>query len=163
MHSRSRSATLSLVISLLLAGSLWAAISITVTGSWSVTIDAADLQSGAGSDLTGTYESATDQIDIDITGTAGPGDTWRVDVSKSDTNWHANFLLYVQRTSDGTGSPSHISGGTTYQEVTDTDQSFFNGERDKSNIDVQLKLEGVSILVPDDTYTTTVTYTVVDT
>ena len=60
---------------------------------------------------------------------AGPGDTWRVDVSKSDTNWHANFHLFVQRTSNGSGNPNNISGGTTYQEVTGTDQSFFNGER----------------------------------
>jgi hypothetical protein len=84
-----------------------------------------------------------------------------VDVKKSDTNWHANFQLYVRRTSDGSGSGS-ISGGTSYQEITDTDQSFFNGTLDRSNITGQLELTGVTVQIPVDTYTTTVYYTVVE-
>lgn len=136
-----------------------AAISITVTGSWTETIDASDLQAGAGSDLIDTYESASDQIVIDITNaTAAP---WRVDVRKSDANWHADFQLSVRRTSSGTGNGT-ISGGTSYQEVTDTDQSFFNGTKNRDGINVQLKLSGVSIQIPPDTYTTTVYYTVIE-
>jgi hypothetical protein len=133
---------------------------ITVTGSWSETIDGSDLQSGAGSDLIDTYESQSDQIIIDITG-AGM-DSWRVDVSKVDGNWHGNFQLYVRRTSDGIGV-GPINGGTTYQEVTDTDQSFFDSQQSRTDIHVQLKLEGVSIQIPPDTYSTTVYYTVVNT
>ena len=133
---------------------------ITVTGSWSETIDGTDLQFGAGSDLVDTYESQSDQIIIDVTGAIGK--SWRVDVSKVDGNWHGNFHLYVRRTSDGTGSGS-ITGGTAYQEVTDTDQIFFEGSLDRPDVNVQLKLEGVSIQVPPDTYSTTVYYTVIET
>lgn len=137
-------------------GICWA-VSITVTGSWAETIDALDLQAGAGSDLIDTYESASNTVAIDIIAPTN----WRVDVKKSDTNWPANFQLYVRRTSDGSGSGS-ISGGTSYQEITDTDQSFFNGTLDRSNITGQLKLTGVSVQIPVDTYTTTVYYTVVE-
>ena len=137
------------------------ALDITVTGSWSRTIDALDLQSGAGSDLNSSYESAADAVSINISATTGASDAWRVDVRKTDTNWHNNFYLYVQRTSDGTGSGS-ISGGGSYQEITDTDQSFFSGSGDRSDIDFQLKLTGVSLQISPDTYTTTIYYTVID-
>lgn len=140
-------------------GICWA-IDIKSTGSWSETIDSLDLQAGPGSDLIGTYESASNQIKINVESTM---QNWRVDVKKSDTNWHSNFQLYIRRTSDGTGNPqSSISGGTTYQQVTDIDQSLFNGYRERTDIDVQLKLTGVSIQIPPDTYATTVNYTVVE-
>lgn len=131
---------------------------ITVTGSWILTIDASDLQAGAGSDLIDTYESASDQIDVYVHAIGAR--TWRVNVRKSDANWHSNFQLSVRRTSDGTGAGS-ISGGTSYQVVTDTDQIFFDGNKDRQDIKVQLKLTGVSVQVPTDTYTITVYYTVV--
>ena len=140
------------------SGGICWAISITATGSWSETIDASDLQAGAGSDLISTYESAADTVSIDITATSG---NWGLDVKKIDTNWHSNLHLHVKRTSDGTGSGT-ISGGDSYQEVTDIDQSFFSGNSDRSNVNVQLKLTGVSIQVPPDTYTTTIYYTVFD-
>jgi len=134
-----------------------AAEEITVTGSWSETIDASDLVAGAGSDLIGTYEGYSDQIVLDID--VGRGD-FRVDVSKINTNWHSDFQLYVRRTSDGTGD-GEISGGTSYQEVTDTYHSFFTFKKDRTGINLQLKLSGVSVQVAPDTYTTTVYYTVV--
>jgi len=136
-------------------------ISITLTGSWSETINAADLTAGPGSDLQDSYESAADAASLSISGTGGVGDTWRIDVKKVDANWHGNFVLSVRRTSAGTGGS--VSGGDAYQQVTDTDNSFFSGSEDVSGINVQLKLSGVSIQVPPDTYTTTVYYTVVDT
>jgi len=143
---------------LICSGGICWAISITVTGNWSETIDSTDLQAGAGSDLISTYESAVDTVSIDISATIG---NWGLDVKKFDTNWHSDLHLHVKRTSDGTGSGS-ISGGGAYQEVTDTDQSFFSGNGDRSSINVQLELTGVSIQVPPDTYTTTVYYTVSD-
>lgn len=132
---------------------------IVVTGSWTLTIDALDLQAGAGSDLIDTYESALDQVSIDVTVTGNRN--WRVDVRKGDTNWHSDFELSVRRTSDGTG-PGTVAGGTSYQIVTDTDQSFFSGRRNKFSINVQLKLSGVSIQILPDNHATEVYYTIVD-
>ncbi len=135
---------------------------ITATGNWSETIDASDLIGGAGSDLTSTYESASAQTSITITNTQNNVDDWRVDVRRADTTWHGNFTLSVQRTGDGTGGGS-ISGGVSYQAVGTTDASFFSGAGDRTGITVQLKLDGMSVQVPINTYSTTVTFTVVDT
>jgi hypothetical protein len=136
-------------------GVCWA-ISITATGSWPETIDASDL--AAGSDLISIYESASNALVIDISETAG---NWAVDVKKLDTTWHNNLHLYIKRTSDGSG-PGTISGGATYQELTDTDLGFFSGSNDRSNINIQLKLTGVTITVPPNVYNTMVYYTVYD-
>lgn len=136
------------------------AIDIVIAGDWLLTVDASDLLAGAGSDLIDTYESIADVASISISGTAGASDNWRVDVKKVDTGWYGSFHLYVQRTSGGTGGS--VSGGTVYQEITDADQSFFNGSDDVSGIGIQFQLSGVSVQIAPDTYTTTVYYTVVD-
>jgi len=140
----------------LCSGGLCWAISITATGSWSETIGSPP--PAAGSDLPNTCESASNAISINITTTSG---NWGLTVKKIDSKWHANLHLWVKRTSDGSGSGS-ISGGSSYQEATDIDNAFFNGNGDRNNVTIQLQLTGVSIQVPPDTYTTTVYYTVSD-
>jgi hypothetical protein len=150
---------LQLLAMILLAGISWAAVSITVSGSWFETIDQSDLAGGAGSDLVSTYESAADQVVIDITGVGKKG--WRVDVRKIDSGWYGDLHLCVHRTSDGTG-PGSISGGTSYQEIGDTYQQFFTGESNRRDIYVQLMLDGVSARMPCGNYHTTVYYTVME-
>ncbi len=137
-----------------------AAVSITVTGAWVETIDKNDLLYGAGSDLQSTYTSVSGQISIDISGTNGPTDAWRVDIRKVDDNWNNNLHPYVMRTSAGTGGS--VSGGTSYQEVTDINTSFFSGSGDVTGINVQLRLTGASIQINPSSYTTVIYYTVVD-
>jgi hypothetical protein len=137
-----------------------AAIDITVTGTWVETIDENDLAGGPGSDLVSTYQSAADQKTINITGSGGH--RWRVDVRKIDINWHSDFRLYIRRTTTGFGI-GWVAGGASYQEITDTYQTFFWGRGNRWNIRAQEGLTGVSVQVPSDTYTTTVYYTVVQT
>lgn len=121
------------------------AVTITVTGSWNLTINADDLQGGAGTDLEPVYRSASDQIRLDIQA-AG---SWRVDVRKNDTNWHSNFVLRVRKTS-GRQNPVVTVG--------DTDTEFFSGNGDRTPR-VRVILRNVSIAIPPDTYVTTVIYT----
>ena len=144
------------------AGAALASISISVYGVWSETVNESDLAAGPGSNLVSTYESASNQTTIDVSGTTGDSDTWRVDIKKTDTSWNSNLHLYVRRTSDGSGSGS-ISGGDAYQEVTDTFSELFSGSGDRTGICVQLKITGVSVGVPADAYSAAVYYTVVDT
>lgn len=161
-HARRWSCVFLTFLILFVPETLTAAISITASGSWSETVDALDLQTGAGSDLVSSYESPSTAVTIDITGTTGNGDNWRVDVSKTDATWDGSLLLDVKRTTSGTGTGS-ISGGTSYQEVSGTDQSFFSGSGDRTDLKIQLQLRGMSVQVSPDTYSTTVFYTVVDT
>lgn len=156
---------LMVAVLLLVAGQFSEAeISIDATGDgWAETIDAADLQAGAGSDLVGAYESATDAGSLTISGTAGNDDAWRVEVRRTDsTNWHSNFILSVKRTGDGSGDGA-ITGGTGYQKISnESNDTFFSGAGDRSGIPLQFKLGGMSLQVPPATYSTTITYTVVD-
>jgi len=137
-----------------------AALSIAVTGSWLETIDKNDLVAGAGSDLQSTYTSIAGQVSIDISGTSGTSDAWRVDVRKIDSSWNSNLHPYVMRTSAGTGGS--VSGGDSYQEVTDIDTSFFSGAGDVTGIEVQLRMTGASIQIAPASYSTVLYYTVVD-
>ena len=149
------------IIFILLVFTKAEAIDITATGSWSRTIDASDLVSGAGSDLVGIYESAVNATVLTILNTTGNTDNWRIDVRRSDSTWHGNFNLYIQRTSDGTGGGS-ISGGLSYIAIGTTDSQFFSGAGDRSSVNLQYKLTGMSVSIPPNTYSTTVVFTVVD-
>lgn len=130
---------------------------IFATGGWSRTVDSSDLTSGAGSDLTSSYESAASATDLDLTAAAD----YRVDVRRTDGTWDGDFTLYVKRTQAGSGAGT-ISGGAAYQGVTTTDAEFFTGNGDRTGVKVQYQLDGMSVTVSPDTYSSTVTFTIVD-
>jgi hypothetical protein len=134
------------------------AANITITGSWSRTISASDLTGGAGSNLTATYTSATNQVLMGVTTTLT---NWRVDVLRIDSTWNASFVLSIRRTGSGTGTGS-VSGGTSYLTILTTSQTFVTGSGNLSSIPLQERLGGVSVSIPVATYTTTIQYTVVD-
>ncbi len=136
------------------------AIEIFATGGWNETINATDLIAGAGSDLISTYTSAENDTTLNITKARGKDYYWRVDIRRSGTNWPPGFNLYARRKSDGTGYGS-ISGGTTYIPISATDQTFFNGSENRSGINCQYQLSGMSINIPPGTYITNIIYTVV--
>jgi hypothetical protein len=148
---------LPLIASIFLATAVYAQ-DITATGGWTETIDTADLVSGAGSDLTDTYESGSAATTVGVTDSGN----WRVDIKRTDSLWDADFTVSTRRTSDGSGSGS-ISGGGSYQEVTTTDVQFFAGSLDRSNITIQYRLTGMSVGAEPATYSTTMTFTVVST
>jgi len=150
-----------LVLALSFAGELHAAPSITVTGSWVESIDKNNLTSGAGSDLASTYTSASGQVTIDVSGAVDSSDNWRVDVKKVDSSWDSQLHPYVVRTSDGSGGS--VSGGGSFQEVTDVDATFFSGAGNVTGIQVQLKMTGASVQLDPASYSTAIYYTIVDT
>jgi hypothetical protein len=69
------------LIAAFVAWHLAEAATIMISGSWSRVIGPADLQGGRGSDLTATYQSATNQITMAVSDNAN----WRVDVRRIDT------------------------------------------------------------------------------
>jgi hypothetical protein len=128
---------------------------ITATGDWDVNIDETNLTGGPGSDIEATYDSANNQTTINIFRLGQQSTSWRVDINKVDQTWHSGFTVYAQRTSGG------VTGGTTYQEITDTAREFFHGTGNVSNIQIQYRLSGVSLQVPAATYSIEVYYTLV--
>jgi len=137
---------------------------ISVGGSWDLSIDVSDMQSGMISELNSTYESPADQITSSVTNSSyGWFGTWywMVSVSRDNTQWHSALHLDVRRSSSGLGFGS-VSGGTSYQEVTTTNRAFITGSRHRLWMGFQLRVRGVSSAVPAGTYSTTVTYTIVE-
>ena len=135
-----------------------AALDFVVTGGWLFTIDGTDLSGTAGSDLNPTYTSNADAVVIDITGAVDQNDPWRVDINKTDITWDNSLTLRIIRTSDGTGLGT-ISGGSPLFEVTDTAQPFFTGTGDRSSIQIQLQVDGVSVTLDAQVLSLQVVYT----
>lgn len=132
-----------------------------IPGNWALSISSADLLSGPGSNLRPVYEDTGSPSYLNITGTSGVADAWRIDVKKVDSIWNASTSLSVKRASDGTG-PGSIMGGEAYQQIENTDSAFCSGTADRNNIQLQLEFRGMSLQVPPNTYSTTLVYTVVD-
>lgn len=147
-----KSAILAAVCGFMCLANTVQATDISVLGSWTLVISAADLIGG----IT-TYESNPDQILITISNAPTKHNGWNINVAKSDIHWHSSLLLWIRRTGDGVGD-GMIRFGDTYQQL-GADTFFIDGNADRSDIPVQLKLTGVSSAIPPDTYTTTIIYT----
>ena len=146
------------MVLVLLLPAAWAhAVDLSVVGSWSLTLDSSDLFAGTGTDLRTPIESSGAQAMADIYNTGGTN--WAVNVRKNDVTWPTGVALYVRRTSSGSGSGT-ISGGTAYQQVTAVDSILFSGSGDRSGVQIQLKLEGLSVQRAPDLYSASLTYTV---
>jgi hypothetical protein len=130
---------------------------ITVTGTWNLTVGEANLTGGAGTDLTDTYESATNQVICDVNG-ASFKKTWAVYVHMTG-GWDSRLRLDTRRQ-----AYNNLVGGTAYFELTTTDQEFFytTVKRAANGIQIQFRLRGMSLQVPIGTHSTTVVYTLVD-
>ncbi|MBN2655985.1 MAG: hypothetical protein JXR86_02920 [Spirochaetales bacterium] len=139
------------------------AITISLSGSWSLSIDSSDVSSGAGGDLNSQYQSNADQVSLDIGDLIDSGDAWELQVHKEDLLWHSDMILGLLRTSGGSGAGTISGGDSLFLELTATDQYFFDGTGDRSLIDIQLRLSGISVVIPADTYSTTIYFTVIDT
>jgi hypothetical protein len=137
------------------------AIDLTATGGLIRSIGRTDLASGAGSNLQSTYTDAA-ATTLDVSGTAGAGDNWRIEVRGADTAWDPALSLQVRRDGNGSGNGS-IEGGSSFIEVTGSDTAFFTGAGDRSGIAITYRMTGMGIHVPPGSSSTTVLFTVVDT
>lgn len=138
------------------------ALEVTVSGGHAFSLDLADLAGGAGSNLIPVHHSGADAILLTVAGTSGDDDTWQMQVHKEDSLWHGSLALGVLRTGTGSGSGSISGGDVLSLTLNSSDQVFFEGSGDRINVPVQLTLSGVSVLVPADSYITTVYLTIID-
>ncbi|WP_449400525.1 hypothetical protein [Chryseobacterium wanjuense] len=139
---------------------------LTVGGTnWTVTIPSI---TEAGSNYTGTYESASNQILLaaSVPLLLGSG---KVSVHyQANPTWNSNLILRARRTGNGTTSclTCSITGGTTYITVPlTTDVELFRIQAivalaSYTNIPVQIGLSGVSVTIPATTYNSSVVFTI---
>ncbi|MFN3588861.1 MAG: hypothetical protein ACK4UP_05720 [Spirosomataceae bacterium] len=117
----------------------------------------------AGANYAGAGESPANQTSLSFS--VAILNSYRVSVRKIDTDWNANIGLFVRRTGDGGGLLSGSAGGLTYIQLTGSNQTFFTFSTGLSlfgigAIPVQYAINGLSVLIPAKTYTTTVVYTI---
>lgn len=131
---------------------------VVTPATWTVpTIDSTWLAGGtigtvagnAGSDLLGTYQSATNLVNLAINprGNAGTCTVWRV-----DTSWWTGGTIKVQCASRSTG---WVTVGTAA-----TPATFFSYPTGNAVVNylVQVELDGVAYSVPAAAYTTTLSF-----
>ena len=103
------------------------------------------------------YPGDNNAISVDIFGTTG---NWEVELRLDENAWHNDLRIFARRTSAGKGSNS-IAGGDNYRELTNTYQKFFSGNGDRSGINIQVMLAGVSIHVPPEDYSCNIEFRIV--
>ena len=109
------------------------------------------------------YESNPDATVLNVINTAGTKN-WRVSVRASyDSNWPADVTLYIRPSAEGRGdSESSPVGVGVYVAVTTSDNIFLESKSDTTGIPIQYKLSGLSLSVPPGSYSTSVSFTVVE-
>lgn len=133
-------------------------IDIIVLGNWMKTIDASDI-GDAGNDYASAYTSNIDQTKMTII----PKNyikTIIVSVHKQDIAWNAALALKIRRASDGTNGNANIAGGQIFQTITDNDANFFTCNGPYVDVNLQYQITGISVLLPVQSYSTQVMFTV---
>ena len=138
---------------------------ISVKRKWTCNVRANHI-GDAGEDYDRNYESGRGKVRLAIEHTFGNeirGYNWDITVSKQDINWDQRLKIFARRTNEGTPVnyyTSYMVGGETYMQIEDFEKIFFSGFRGHTNIKIQYKIEGVSVLIPVDVYRTNIVYTV---
>jgi hypothetical protein len=140
---------------------------IEVNSDWSLKISSSDILD-AGLDYPTSYMSKTGKIRFDITHNKSKerdGYDWSISIQKSDLFWDNQLKIFAKRTSDGlaysnSNYPHSVGGGEVFQEITDFNQFFFSGLRGLTDIEIQYKLEGVSVLIPAEKHEAEIIYTI---
>lgn len=145
------------IVALVFAGNSYP-ITIAVEGWWFTDADTSSLV--AGEELPGTRESPSDQTLVEVDNTSK---TWEIQVNKSDVFWRSGFTLSIRRTGEGHYDVDPPTGGTDYQEVTDTATYLWDASDRVWDVPHQFKITGISSSIPVDDYETHVTFTVVET
>lgn len=160
------SALLAALAMLLATEDVHAQLLLSQTSTWREDVDAGDLSipDEAGADLNSTLETSANYNQLDILNMAD-SQGWKITVSKQDINWPAAFLPFVQRT--GNGFPcatcpgvNQFSSVSGYLQITNLEQDFIFGTGEVTDINLQFKIEGLSLTVDAQNYSTEVIFTI---
>jgi hypothetical protein len=134
-----------------------------VTGNWTSSVPANTITE-AGNNYSANWTSLTNQSIISM---AAWLTNYTVRVKKTDAVWHSDLRVWIHKTGDRIGLLGSVSpaGNTTYFELTATDQVFFTTSTGITltgapSFNIQYEIRGLSVLIPAQTYTTTIVYTI---
>ncbi|WP_304232204.1 hypothetical protein [Jiulongibacter sediminis] len=138
---------------------------ISASPGWTYTLSGSDI-SEAGNNYNVNIESGANQTLVDVTTNSFYNSNFRVSVEKIDNVWNNQLTLSVRRTGNGSGGWfAGISGGTNYIQLTNTPQLLYTGNTGYFSggyfsVPIQYRVQGLSLLVPAQSYSTTVRYTI---
>ncbi len=117
----------------------------------------------AGYDLEPMVETSASFNKLDVLNMAKSKD-WKVTVSRRDINWAAALTVSVKRNSTGTPCSGCAGVNTglspsTYIPLSLGEQNFIYGTGEVSGIDIQMRIQGLSLTIDADTYATEIIYT----
>ncbi len=128
--------------------------------------------SEAGTDFPNSIESESSLYLSVISGDdwdkkMNPNRKWKVEVRKEDLIWDEEIQLEIVRTGDGYGNQnkhnkSKIYNGTNYQKIGSISSYFFSGKGQITEVPIEVRLSGFSIVHGAKDYETNVILTVYD-
>lgn len=135
-----------------------------VTGNWARDLSAADIN-GAGNDYGSSIVSATNQSFITVSpgGNSNNYVNINVLVQREDNTWDSNLNLKIRRTSNGTNGNVIISPLIPFQTISNTSYiTLFSCTGTHTSVPLQYEITGISVLLPAQTYSTTVVFTLMN-
>jgi len=154
------------VFLIVLFSSLVRSQEVKVSSGWYKVMKVSDIY-GAGNDYPEYVESRRKETKLHIK--AFPKSkqkdlygSFSVFVHQEPVNWHASLELSVRRTSKGKGKKGGMHGGDNWHQIHRFSSRFFKLVGKKDGVDLQYRIKGLSVLLPVDTYTTEIVFTVLN-
>ncbi|WP_435356573.1 hypothetical protein [Emticicia sp. SJ17W-69] len=168
-----------LILGLVLSLNCHAQIMTIINSTWTPTPNAITEAGNNYTSSTITNASYITYIYITMPGIYSGSDAtanhYTVQIKRTDSglNWDTvGLTISATRTGNGTGGGSSIlgtsmiTGGTSPLPITISNQYFFDGNNygttPRINIPIQYEIGGISVLLPVNIYSTTITYTLID-
>jgi hypothetical protein len=125
-------------------------------GTWFRTIGAPQLEAGAGTDFVSPVDADVMIATLAITNTGGAAWSVRVARTGSESDWPAGVMVAVRRR--GGLDENGLVDGTSYRPLTSDLQTLFSGSGDYPNIQILLRLDGVSVHTVPGPYNLAIRY-----
>jgi hypothetical protein len=122
----------------------------------------------AGMDFHGEMEFSRDEIIMSVAIFPQNLDnvmyrSWQIQVSKNDLEWNEILELYIRRSGDGKSDYNNKpQNGYNYQKIDANSTFLFSGQGWISSIPLQIKITGLSVVLPAKSYATEIVFTLID-
>lgn len=89
--------------------------------------------------------------------------SWQIHVRRNDLDWNEHLELFVRRTGNGKNDYNNKpQNGELYKKIQNNNSFFFEGNGWIEFIPIQLKLKGISVVLPAKSYSTEIIFTLID-
>jgi hypothetical protein len=139
---------------------------LVLKGSWNIMVDPEFIKNaGLNYDPNLKLESTPNQTVLSVENNISKvyNGSWHIDVQKINNNWPSQLTLEIRRSNSGKSNNfDNLIGGSIYQNLGNSPQFFFQGKGIVTDINLQYNLKGLSVLIPVDTYTTQILFTLIE-